>query len=65
MDYAEIRLANGDVFVVEGPLDEVERKLSDAARSGHARLAWFTAEGGDGSIGINPGQVAALKAAER
>jgi hypothetical protein len=64
MDRAEVRLSNGDVFVVEGTLEEVERKLSDAARSGASRLAWFTAEGTDGSLGINPSHVASLKAAE-
>jgi hypothetical protein len=64
MDRAEIRLSNGDVFVVEGALEEVERKLSDAARSGASRLAWFDAEGTDGSVGVNPSHVVTLKAAE-
>jgi hypothetical protein len=59
--YAEIRLLNGDAFTVEGTLDEVESKLSDAARSGQSRLAWFTEYGTDGSIGINPAHVASLK----
>src|SRR5215208_1460441 len=40
--YTELRLVNGDVFTVEAPLEEVERRLSDAARSGQSRLAWFT-----------------------
>jgi hypothetical protein len=61
--YAEIRLGNGDVYTVEGTLDEVEKGLSDAARSGQARLAWFK-ERTDGSIGINPAHVAALRASE-
>jgi hypothetical protein len=62
--YAEVRLPNGDVFTVEGTLDEVESKLSDAARSGQARLAWFTEYGTDGSVGVNPAHVATLKAGE-
>jgi hypothetical protein len=62
--YAELRLLNGDVFTVEGTLDEVESKLSDAARSGQSRLAWFTEYGTDGSIGINPAHVASLKVSE-
>jgi hypothetical protein len=62
--YAEIRLVNGDVFMVEGTLDEVEGKLSDAARSGQSRLAWFTEYGTDGSVGINPAHVASLKVSE-
>jgi hypothetical protein len=62
--YAEIRLLNGDIFTVEGTLDEVETKLSDAARSGQSRLAWFTEHGTDGSVGVNPAHVASLKASE-
>jgi hypothetical protein len=64
MLHAEIRLANGDVYTVEGTLDEVERALSDAARSGQARLAWFKERGTAESIGINPAQVAALRGGE-
>jgi hypothetical protein len=62
--YAEIRLVSGDVFTVEGTLDEVEKALSDAARSGQARLAWFKEHGTDGSVGVNPAHVAALRASE-
>lgn len=63
MGYAEVRLLNGDVFVVQGTLDEVESKLSDAARSGQSRLAWFTEHGTDASVGVNPAHVASLKVA--
>ena len=62
--YAEVRLLNGDVFTVEGTLDEVEGKLSDAARSGQSRLAWFKEYGTDGSVGVNPAHVAILKVSE-
>jgi hypothetical protein len=64
VSYAEVRLLNGDVFVVEGTLDEVEGKLSDAARSGQSRLAWFTEQGTDGSVGVNPAHVATLRVSE-
>jgi hypothetical protein len=64
VDYAEVRLLNGDVFTVEGTLDEVESKLSDAARSGQSRLAWFTERGTDGSVGVNPAHVVTLKPSE-
>ncbi len=64
MGYSEVKLLNGDVFVVEGTLDEVEGKLSDAARSGQSRLAWFTEYGADGSVGVNPAHVAVLKVKE-
>jgi len=62
--HAEIRLGNGDVYTVEGELNEVEKGLSDAARSGQARLAWFKEHGTGNSIGINPTHVAALRASE-
>jgi hypothetical protein len=61
MAHAEIKLMNGDVFTVEGTLEEVERKLSDAARSGQSRLAWFNEHGADSSVGVNPAHVAALR----
>lgn len=64
MHYAEIRLFNGDGFTVEGDLEEVERKLSDAARSGKSRLAWFTEHGTGDSVGMNPDHVATLRASE-
>ena len=64
MGYAEVRLLNGDVFTVEGALDEVESKLSDAARSGHSRIAWFTEYGTDGPVGVNPAHVTTLKVSE-
>jgi hypothetical protein len=62
--YAEVKLLSGDVVVVEGTLDEVEAKLSDAARSGQSRLAWFTEYGTDGSVGVNPAHVASLRVSE-
>lgn len=64
MDYTEIRLVNGDVFAVEGLLDWVEKQLSDAARSGQGRLAWFEEHGTGDSIGLNPAHVAALRVSE-
>lgn len=61
MAYAEVRLASGDVFMVEGTLEEVEKRLSDAARSGQARLAWFSEHGTGVPIGVNPDHVATLR----
>jgi hypothetical protein len=62
--YAEVRLLNGDVFVVEGELEDVEGKLSDASRSGQSRLAWFTEYGTGDPVGVNPTHVASLKTSE-
>jgi hypothetical protein len=64
VSYAEIRLVNGDVFTVEGTLDQVESKLSDAARSGQSRLAWFVEHGTDASVGVNPVHVTTLRVSE-
>ena len=64
MRYAEIRLVSGDVFTVEGTVEEVEKELSDAARSGQARLAWFKEHNTDGPVGVNPAHVTALRAGE-
>ena len=64
MHYAEIKLLNGDVFTVEGALEEVEKVLSDAARSGQGRLAWFKEHGAEDTVGLNPTHVAALRASE-
>jgi hypothetical protein len=64
MDSAEIRLLNGDVFAVNGTVEEVEKQLSDAARSGQSRLAWFTELRTDASVGINPDHVATLRVGE-
>lgn len=61
MGYAEIRLVNGDTVLLEGALDKVEKELSDAARSGSSRFAWFTVAGTDRQIGINPDHVVSLR----
>jgi hypothetical protein len=63
MDHVEMRLADGETIAVKGSLDEVEKKLSDAGRSGQARLAWFEAVDRDAPIGVNPAHVATLRAA--
>lgn len=65
MAYSEVRLGDGEAFVVEGSLDDVEKKLSDAGRSGQARLAWFTEPGTAEPIGINPAHVATLRPSDK
>jgi hypothetical protein len=51
-------MVNGEAIRVEGTLSEVEKELSDAARSGSSRFAWLVHEGTGQQIGINPDQVA-------
>jgi hypothetical protein len=60
----EIRLLSGDAFTVEGTTDEVERALSDAARSGRSRLAWLEEHDRGDAIGINPAHVIAVRRSE-
>jgi hypothetical protein len=60
----EIRLVNGDVFTVKETLDEVEKALSDAARSGQGRLAWLEEHRAGGSVGLNPAHVAVLRVSQ-
>jgi hypothetical protein len=62
--HAEIKLVDGDLLTVQGTLEEVERKLSDAARSGQSRLAWFTEQGTEAPVGVNPAHVATLRVSE-
>lgn len=61
MDHAEINTVNSEIIGVEGSLGEVEKELSDAARSGSSRFAWFTAKGTGERIGVNPDHVVSLR----
>jgi hypothetical protein len=53
-------MINSDTLGVEGSLSEVEKELSDAARSGRSRFAWFTDKSTGQQIGINPDHVVSL-----
>lgn len=61
MNRAEIKTVNGEVITVEGMVSEVEKELSDAARSGSSRFAWLTDEVTGQQIGINPDHVVSLR----
>jgi hypothetical protein len=62
---SEVRLSNGDTFQLAATIEEAEKQLSDAARSGQSRLAWFTEAASGERVGINPVHVASLRAADR
>lgn len=64
MGHAEVTLLNGQILEVEGDIGEVEKVLSDAARSGHARFAWLTEHGSGERVGVNPDQVLTLRGGE-
>ena len=57
----EIRVLNGDVFSLTGSVEEAEKKLSDAARAGQSRLAWFKDRVSGEPVGINPVHVVSLR----
>ena len=61
MNRAEIKTLDGDVIAVEGSLSEVEKDLSDAARSGSSRFAWLTDAATGRRIGVNPDHVVSLR----
>lgn len=61
MSEAEIRMVNGDAIAVEGSLSDVEKELSDAARSGRSRFAWLTDKSTGQQVGVNPDQVVSLR----
>ncbi len=52
---------NGEIVEVDGDIGEVEKLLSDAARSGHARFAWLVERGSGERVGVNPDQVLTLR----
>ena len=54
-------MVNSDVFTVKGSLDEVEKELSDAARSGRSRFAWLTDVSTGQKVGVNPDHVVSLR----
>ena len=61
MASCEIRLLNGNAVQLAEPVEDTERRLSDAARSGQSRLAWLTEAGSGDRVGINPAHVVSLR----
>jgi hypothetical protein len=64
VEHAEIKMVNGETIRVEGTLTEVEKELSDAARSGSSRFAWLACESSGQRIGVNPDHVVSLRLSE-
>ena len=57
----EITLTGLDPVVVDGSIEQVEKALSDAARSGQSRLAWFKERGTGEPVALNPAHVIILR----
>jgi hypothetical protein len=61
MATTDLGLATGERINVTGTLEEIEKILSDAARSGQSRLAWLTDADTDHPVGVNPAQVTSIR----
>ena len=61
----EVQLIGGESLVASGEPGEVEKTLSDAARSGASRLAWRTVPATNEKIAVNPAHVISLRAARQ
>jgi hypothetical protein len=58
----DITMASGERLTVNGSRDEVEKAISDAARSGQTRLAWLADADTGEPVAVNPAQVSTLRA---
>jgi hypothetical protein len=54
-------LATGETLEVEGALDEIAKRLENAARSSAGTLAWFEEAPGSLRLGINPAHVVSIR----
>ena len=60
MPTAKLVLATGETVEVGGSLEEVAKKLENAARSSAGALAWFD-EGAKGQLAIFPSHVVSIR----
>jgi hypothetical protein len=57
-------LTTGEWVAVDGPADDVARRLEDASRSTTGTLAWLRdAEGGE-AVGVSPSHVVLVREGE-
>jgi hypothetical protein len=61
MTITDLGLANGEHLRVAGAVEEIEKTLENAARSGQSRLAWLTEADTEATIGVNPAHVATVR----
>ena len=61
MPSTRVLLTTGEWVEVDGPSDDVARRLEDASRSTIGTLAWLKdAEGGQ-AVGVSPSQVVLVR----
>lgn len=61
MSATEIRVTGAERVIVDEAVEQVEKTLSDAARSGQSRLAWFTERDSEQPVALNPTHVISLR----
>jgi hypothetical protein len=61
---AKLLLVTGELIEIEGLIEEIEKRLQNAARSTPGTLAWLTDATNDESVGVNPAHVAMLRPGE-
>jgi hypothetical protein len=54
-------LATGETIVVMGALEEIAKRLENAARSSPGTLAWLDEPPADGRLGVNPAHVVSIR----
>ena len=54
-------LTTGEALEVNGQLDEVAKKLENAARSSAGTLAWFEQAADGERFGVNPGHLVTVR----
>ena len=54
-------LSTGEALEVSGELDEIAKRLENAARSSAGTLAWFELAGDAERFGVNPGHVVTIR----
>jgi hypothetical protein len=60
----EIIVVTGDRHRVDGDVKHVERIILDAARGSIMQLAWLTDSETRSDLGVNPGHVVLIRAAQ-
>jgi hypothetical protein len=59
----QLVLSTGDSLEVEGSIEDVEKPLQNAVRSGPGTLAWLRDADSGESVGVNPAHVVTLRPA--
>ena len=58
---SKLFLVTGDSLEVEGSIQDVERRLSDASRSTSGALAWLKDAATEEAVGVNPEHVVTIR----